>query len=140
LYINQDGLVPQEALDTVIWEYGRQVKVPKVVECLESVHKRGQITSIPHYFKSLRDWVTYQDAYLLFRLYGAVPKSDLDFSLTRIAFAYSLQSEVYLIHLFGWEAFKLQFDVFSRELMNNLGIESQTLIARCKVLQSFYGS
>ena len=142
LYINQDGIMPEEVLETISWSYGREEKVPKIRECLEFVRhetekQQRQITSIVHYLKALRDWVTYQDAYLLFRLYGTAPKNDLDFSLSRITFVYSLQAEVYLIHLFGWDAFALQHNFFSQELVKNLKANSPALDIRYKTLEAF---
>lgn len=95
------------------------------------------MTTIPHYLKSLREWATYEDAYLFFRLYGESPKRDLDFSLKKIAFVHCLQTEYYLINLFGWDAVKLQYNTFLTELKNNLKIKSPTLLARFNAYQSF---
>lgn len=136
LYLNQQGIIPKDLSDMITWEYGHEYKIPDIEKCLKSVHKESTITTIPHYLKSLREWVTYQDAYLMFRLYGESPKQDLDFSLKRIAFIYCLQTEYYLINLFGWDSVKRQYDAFSTELENNLKIESPTLLARVNAYQS----
>jgi len=130
-YLNQQGKLPEEFLKMVNWQYADSYHIPNIVECLKSVQtRRPMLVSIPHYLKVLRDWVTYGDAYLFFRLYGQSPKENLDFSLSNIAFIHCVQTEFFLIKLFGWKAVKLQYDTFSTELKNNLGIRSQTLEAR----------
>ena len=139
LYLNQQGIIPNETLETITWQYAHEYKIPDIRKCLETVHKDNRITTIPHYLKSLRDWVTYQDAYLLFRLYGDAPKADLDFSLKLTAFIYCLQTEHYLIRLFGYESLKLQFRIFSTQLRNNLNIKSPSLEARFNAYESNHG-
>ena len=136
LYLNQQGVIPKALSETVTWNYAHEFKIPDIEKCLRSVHNKSTITTIPHYLKSLREWATYQDAYLMFRLYGEGPKADLDFSLKRITFIHCLQTEYYLINLFGWKAFERQYKAFSTELKNNLKIESSTLLARINAYQS----
>lgn len=135
LYLNQQGVIPKSLSEMITWDYGHEFKIPQITECLKSVHKENTITTIPHYLKSLREWVTYEDAYLMFRLYGKGPKGDLDFSLKRIAFIHCLQTEYYLINLFGWGAIERQYEAFSNELRRNLKIESPTLLARISSYQ-----
>lgn len=130
LFVNQQGIIPKEAKELITWEWGRDNCVPKIKECLDGVQVKNRLTAIPHYLKTLRESFTYRDMYLLFRLYGESPKNKLDTSLSKIAFAYCLQTEFYLINLFGWNAFEQQFNVFSSELRENLNIESPTLISR----------
>jgi len=137
LYLSQEGIIPRDLSKMITWDYAHEFKIPHIEKCLRSVHKENTMTTIPHYLKSLRDWVTYQDAYLLFRLYGEVPKVDLDFSLRKIAFIHCLQTEYYLINLFGWNAVERQYDAFLTELENNLEIKSPTLSARFSAYQSF---
>ncbi len=135
IYLNQQDQIPEELLDKITWDYGQKVHIPNIYEALKTVkteEKDNVRITIPHYLKFLRDWVTYQDAYLLFRLYGQSPKQDLDFSLKRITFIHCLQTEFYLLNLFGWEAIKRQYVAFSTELRNNLNIKSVPLSARIK--------
>lgn len=136
LYLNQQGIIPEDLSRMITWEYAHEFKIPNIKKCLTSVHKENTITTIPHYLKYLREWVTYEDAYLMFRLYGESPKTDLDFSLQRIAFIHCLQTEFYLINLFGWDSVKRQYDTFSAELKHNLKTWSPTLLARFKAYQS----
>ena len=136
LYLNQEGIIPRDLSEMITWEYAHEFKIPHIEKCLIEVHKENTITTIPHYLKSLREWITYQDAYLLLRLYGESPKEDLDFSLKRVAFVHCLQTEYYLINLFGWEAVERQYDAFSTELENNLKIKSLTLEARFSAYKS----
>jgi len=137
LYLNQECKIPNDLSEKITWKYAHEHKIPDINECLKLAHKEKKITSIPHYLKCLRDWVTYQDAYLLFRLYGQGPKEDLDFSLKRIVFIHSLQTEYYLIKLFGWKAVEQQYDVFLTQLENNLGITSKPLLTRFEAFQNF---
>ena len=130
LYLNQQGTIPEEAEELITWNWGRHNCVPVIKKCLQDTQEKNKLTAIPHYLKKLRELFTYQDMYLLFRLYGESPKNKLDNSLSKIAFAYCLQTEFYLINLFGWTAVEQQFKVFSSELRNNLKIESPTLISR----------
>lgn len=136
LYLNQQGIIPSELLEKITWEYAHEHKIPTVEKCLRSVHKKKRITTIPHYLKSLREWVTYEDAYLMFRLYGETIKANLDFSLKRIAFIHCMQTEFYLVNLFGWGSVKRQYDTFTAELEQNLETESPPLLARFNAYQS----
>jgi hypothetical protein len=133
LYVNQQGIIPEEVKESITWKYGRDFCVPLIKKCLIRVQKKNRLTSIPHYLRTLREDFTYQDMYLLFRLYGASPKDKLDNALVRIAFAYCLQTEFYLIKLFGWNAIEHQFDIFSSELRFNLKIDSPTLSSRFNI-------
>jgi len=129
-YLNQQGRFSEEFSKMVNWDYADSYHIPNIKECLEAVRKERQMASIPHYLKTLREWVSYEDAYLFFRLYGELPKKYLDFSLKNIAFIHCTQTEFFLIQLFGWDAVKLQYDTFSNQLKTNLGINSPTLAAR----------
>lgn len=130
LFVNQQGEIPEESMDSITFEWGRHNSVPVIKSCLLEIQERNRLTAIPHYLRSLREDFTYKHMYLLFRLYGSSPKEKLDNSLNKIAFAYSLQTEVYLIKLFGWNALKAQFDLFSLELKDNLEIDSPMLVSR----------
>ena len=80
----------------VDWSYASKHHIPKIIQCLKSVHTGNQLTTIPHYLKRLREWVQYEDSYLFFRLYGDSVKNNLDFSLKRISFGYLVQIEFFL--------------------------------------------
>jgi len=136
LYLNQQGVIPKELTEMITWDYAQEHKIPDIKKCLESVHKKGKITTFPHYLKSLREWATYEDAYLMFRLYGKSPKTDLDFSLKRIAFIHCLQTEYYLINLFGWDSVEQQYSTFLHALETYLDIEPTTLMARFQAYQT----
>lgn len=130
-YLNQQGNLPERFLKMIDWDYAHKYHIPNIIECLEKTStRRPTLVTVAHYLKNLRDWVSYGDAYLFFRLYGQSPKRNLDFSLQNIVFIHCVQTEFFLIKLFGWEAVKLQYDTFSTQLKNNLKIESPTLEAR----------
>lgn len=133
LYLNQQGKLPKKLSDGIKWDYAQIYHIPNIVKCLSEVRRENNITTIPHYLKKLREWVTYGDAYLFIRLYGESPKQNLDFSLRHISFMFCLQSEFFLLRLFGWDAVNRQFEAFSQDLERNLKIVSEPLTARFKV-------
>ena len=132
-YLNQQGRFPTKFYDEVDWDYADSYHFPNIVKCLESAKEKNQVVTIPHYLKRLRDWVTYGDAYLFIRLYGDSPKRALDYSLQNIAFVFCVQSEFFLLRLFGWDAVNRQFETFANEIEKNLGIRSEPLYARFDV-------
>jgi len=136
-YLNQQGRFPKEFSKKVNWPYADSYHIPNIINCLknvqENLRRKKQMVTIPHYLKSLRDWVTYGDAYLFIRLYGKSPKTNLDFSLENIAFIHSVQAEFFLLRLFGWDAVNRQFENFSHQLRSNLEITSAPLAARFKI-------
>lgn len=132
-YLDQQGNFPEEFSQTVDWDYADSYHIPNIIKCLEKVREKNRRVSIPHYLKSLREWVTYGDAYLFVRLYGESPKNNLSFSLEHIAFIHCVQTEFFLLHLFGWDAVNLQFKAFLNQLKTNLKITSNPLIARFQV-------
>lgn len=139
LGVNQQGIIPEKAKQSITWTWGRRNCVPVIEECLLGIQENNSFTAIPHYLRTLREFFTYQDMYLLFRLYGDSPKDRLDNSLRRIAFAYCLQAEFYLINLFGWKTVQRQFDAFISELRDSLEIDSPTLDARFRNYKEYYG-
>lgn len=132
-YLNQQGRFPEEFSRKVDWHYADSYHIPNIIKCLENVRRKNQMATIPHYLKKLRDWVTYGDAYLFIRLYGESPKKNLDFSLDNIAFIHCVQTEFFLLRLFGWDAINRQFETFSDQLKSNLKITSAPLTARFNV-------
>lgn len=132
-YLNQQGRFPEEFSRQVNWPYANKYYIPNIIKCLEEVRKEKQMVTIPHYLKELRDWVTYGDAYLFIRLYGQSPKTNLDFSLQAITFINCVQTEFFLLRLFGWDAVYRQFEYFLDQMESNLGIMSEPLTARFNV-------
>ncbi len=71
----QDKLTNRELMDT--WGWGREYHLPQIEKCLRAYRKgSSQLTTVLHYLKSLREWATYEDAYLLFRMYGNTVKDN----------------------------------------------------------------
>lgn len=137
--INQEGnFANEEAVNT--WAYGREHKVPYLKKCLQLAYQSEKgVTTLVHYFKMLREWATYSDAYLFFRLYGTGVKFDLDRYLRQITFFYLAQAELFLLDACGWEAMKIQYDSFTREFRNNLKAEDLPLMSRFSVYSRQYG-
>ena len=142
-YLNQQGIFSNEFSKMVKWKYADDYHLPNIKECLEYTKKEiekeksARISKlrigIPHYLKVLRDWANYQDAYLFFRLYGQTVKQNLDICLKRITFQHCVQTEFFMLKMFGWNALELQFETFLGELQRNLGIASPALDNRFEV-------
>ena len=142
-YLSQQGIFSDEFSKMVNWDYADDYHLPNIKECLEYTKKeiererggrvRNLRTGIPHYLKVLRDWANYQDAYLFFRLYGQTVKQNLDICLKRITFQHCVQTEFFMLKMFGWNALELQFETFLSELQQNLRIESPSLDDRFEV-------
>ena len=99
-FLNQQGrLTNYEAMKT--WGYARLYHIPQIRKCLRSARERKhELTTAVHYLKSLREWATYEDAYLLFRMYGQTVKKGLDFSLQTLATLYLVHVEYFLTRAF----------------------------------------
>ncbi|MFX1296822.1 MAG: hypothetical protein ACFFD2_18445 [Promethearchaeota archaeon] len=136
-YLNQQGNFDPLFEKIVNWNYASEYHIPKIKQCLKSVHTKNHLTTIPHYLKKLREWAQYEDSYLFFRLYGESVKKNLDFSLKRISFGYLVQIEFFLIKFFGWKSLKLQFDTFNRELEQNLEIKPTNLSQRFIIYEKY---
>lgn len=130
--LNPNGILEPDYKEVVDWD-NDMLHFNNIMLCLKSVKKKKGFTTIPHYLKSLREWVQYEDAYLFFRLYGNGVKRDLDFYLNVISFGYLLQTEFFFIKLFGWDTVKLQFDTFYKEMRENLKITPRSLNIRFNV-------
>ena len=135
-HLNQQGKFNPVFEEAVNWDYGK-FHYPILKDCLKSVYKNGKFTTIPHYLKSLREWVQYEDSYLFFRLYGDSVKRNLDSSLTIINFGYLVHVEFFLIKLFGWDSLEPQFITFINEIIQNLDIEPTHLIKRFNIYEKY---
>ena len=123
--------------DEVEWKYGREHHVPVIEEGLR--YARGTttgLTTVLHYLKNVREWATYVDSYLLFRMYGESVKRNLDYSLQMIASFYAMQTETILIRAFGYGALAQQYAVFTSQLERYLGLKHSHLDQRFAVYQS----
>jgi hypothetical protein len=138
-YMNQQGMITNiEMLE--IWDYAKTQHVPTIRKCLASVGEgKSRISSVVHYLKDLREWATYEDAYLLFRMYGPTVKQNLDYSLQTLVSFYLTQSEVFLTKTFGRNAMETQFLSFNEQLRSNMGLEHTHLIARFDAYHQFLG-
>lgn len=136
-YLNQQGKFPKNFSSQVNWSYADKYHIPNIIKCLKRVRNENAMATIPHYLKELRDWVTYGDAYLFIRLYGESPKEQLDFSLQAITFVYCMQTEFFLLRLFGWDTIYRQFEYFIEQLKSNLEIISESLVARFNIYSEF---
>ena len=116
--------------------------MPRISEGLKwakddlGVPDNGKVT-LPTYLRCLREWVNYSDSYLFFRLYGESVKTKLDHALNNITFLYLIQTEYYMIHLFGWEPLRLQFETFIEQLTKRLGMHHPQLEARFSAHRRF---
>lgn len=144
MYLNQQGKMKTEFSKQICWPYADTYHIPIIKKCLAETREENRVATIPHYLKKLRDWVTYGDAYLFIRLYGEVPKEDLDCSLRAIAFVSCAQAEFFLLRLYGWNAVYRQLEYFLQQMETNLKTSSEPLNARfhvySRIARSFHRS
>ena len=136
IHLKQDGKLGDSYYELLPWEYGKKHNLPKIIKRLEKTkveNKLRGIVTIPHYLKSLRDWATYEDPYIFFRLYGPKIREGLDSYLRIICKAHLSQTEAVMVKLYGFDAINLQKDVFSKNLTKYMEIEPNELIERFEV-------
>ncbi len=141
--VNQDGKFDFETYSKMIkWDYADSYHLPFIRECLCETRKqiltrkqgqKQQPVSIIHYLKELRDWVTYEDAYLFFRLYGKKVRNNIDVSMHHLILIHLVQTEHFLMEVFGLESMMEQYNMFRPELIRNLGICPEALDNRISV-------
>jgi hypothetical protein len=135
--LTQDGNFNKDYANQIDWEYGIEHHLPFVQKCLVHSKEKNKIITIAHYMKNLREWATYEDSYLFFRMYSEVIRGELNHFLKVITFAHCVQNEYFLIKLFGIDTLKLQFDRFSSEFKKNIGIEPILLKTRFDIYQKY---
>ena len=136
IHLNQQGDLGDSYYELLTWKYGTKHHLPIIIKRLEKTRVENNskgIVTIPHYLKSLRDWATYEDPYIFFRLYGQTISKKLDGYLRNICMAYLSQTEAVMIKLYGFDAINLQKEVFSENLTTYMEIEPNELIERFKV-------
>ncbi|OGM10744.1 hypothetical protein A2Z22_00810 [Candidatus Woesebacteria bacterium RBG_16_34_12] len=136
IHLEQDGEEGDSYNELLTWEWGRKNHLPKIISGLERVRQKSNLTgivTIPHYLKSLRDWATYEDPYIFFRLYGTSIRKGLDEYLRTICEAYISQTEAVMVKLYGFDAINLQKEVFTENLTKHMGIEPNKLIERFEI-------
>jgi hypothetical protein len=98
---------------------------------LKKISKNRGKTFLLHFFKDLREWVTYDSSRVMIRFYHETPKgrrravyiSRLDTDLKRICYAFNSMVEIFLINAFGWETIKKEFEEFEEQMKECLVIE-----------------
>lgn len=136
IHLKQDGNLGDSYDELLTWEYGKKHHLLKIIERLEKTRVENNLTgivTIPHYFKSLRDWATYEDPYIFFRLYGPKIRENLDKYLRIICNAYLSQTEAVMVKLYGFDTINYQRKVFSENLTKHMGIEPNELSERFEV-------
>jgi hypothetical protein len=138
IYARNEEVIPS-CKDAISWEYGKTHHCPNIEEALLSSCKirRDENITLLHYFKDLREWINYEDAYLLIRLYGPYIIRDLDKSLYEISNAFNMLSEIFLINFYGSEKVFAEFEGFTKEVKNNLEIDPDFLNKRFELYKTF---
>ena len=117
--------------DSIEWEYGRKNHCPNIEECLlRTYEKRNKNVTLLHYFKDLREWVNYEDAYLFISLYGPKVISNLNYSLLKISNAFNTLSDTFLINFYGFDKVYSEFEMFEGEINGHLKVDPEFLRAR----------
>lgn len=134
-FLDQQGNLENDELLRK-WKWGETHSIPVMVKCLQWARNGKGVTTFVHYLKQLREWATYEDSYLFFRMYGPSVKQNLDNYLQDISFFYLTLAELFLIRACGLEAVNLQYDRFVSELKNNLVLDAPTLTSRFNAYRS----
>ena len=135
IHLKQNGDLGDSYYELLSWEYGKEHHLPRIIEGLKRTKEQGRlrgIVTIPHYLKTLRDWATYEDSYIFFRMYGKTIRVRLDWYLRNICEAYISQVEAVMVKLYGFDAINLQKELFSNNLERFMGITPNQLIERFK--------
>lgn len=128
--LNEDEIQPSFE-ETVSWDYGRTFHCPRIEKSLNEIYQKiRKPTSIFHFFKSFREWATYQDSYIFINLYGAGPKSELERYLNDISFCFNYLVESYMIEFFGMDDIKDLYIDFTRRMNNHLQVTPLQLVSR----------
>jgi hypothetical protein len=117
--------------------------VPNVQRGLEWASTRPKLKglteiSIPLYLMALREWANYEDAYLLFMLYGPYVRDKLERSLNAITSIYLLEAEYFMIEFHGWEKMHSHFEIFKEQMNSNLGEKLPSLEERFTTYAKFF--
>jgi len=128
------GEITPSCKNAIKWEYGKKQHCPNIEECLLSTYrKRNKNVTLLHYFKDLREWVNYEDAYLFVRLYGPSVINNLDYSLLKISNAFNTLSDTFLINFYGFDKVYSEFETFVGEINTHLKVNPTFLRARFKL-------
>lgn len=68
VFVNQQKVIPAEARESITWKWGKDNCLPKIEKFLLDVQEKNEPTAIPHYLRTLREYFTYQDMFLLTKI------------------------------------------------------------------------
>lgn len=130
----KNGKIAPLCKDAIRWDWGRENHCPNIEECLlRTYEKRNKNVTLLHYFKDLREWINYEDAYLFIRLYGPTVISNLNYSLLEISNAFNTLSDTFLINFYGFDKVYSEFETFVEEMNEHLKVDPEFLRARFKL-------
>lgn len=141
-YIEQDEELPKSIPG---WRhpYAHSYTIGKYQDFLRETKVLNGIktrVTFPHFFKRFRDWTTYEDGYIFFRLYGKTIKETLDRSMIAISSAFLAQMESLLMILYDYETLNFQYEIFSNNLEKYIGLRNTNLDTRFKTYNSFFNT
>lgn len=116
LYIHPKGYFRRPPETEVNWRYGEEYHIPNLHKCLQSAaaKRSGSLVTLFHYFRDLREWAQYQDAYVMGRLYSSAVAEELERYLQQISFAWLMLVEEWLIHYFDPESVLQEYQRFTK--------------------------
>lgn len=94
------------------------------------------IVTVPVYLRALREWVNYSDAFIFLMLYGPTIRDNLELFLKNVTMTYLIQTEYFMIQLFGLDSVNFQFRTFTEQLEKNLKAKSPDLETRFRIYNS----
>lgn len=133
-FVLKDDKVEPSFEKAISWPYGLSYHCPNLNECLIDTKnkrkKKDKIISLFHFFKCLREWATYQSAYIFINLYGQGPKAELEMCLKDISFCFNYLVEKFQIKFYGFREINVLYQDFLRRMERHLKIKPFHLITR----------
>ena len=132
VHLDQAGLIKDPSLSERKAIFDDDYFFPPFTDALKSVRSgsHGRIISIFDYFKKLREWATYEEPYLFFRIYSPHLRQNFQKYLTQIIDPFIFMTEAYLIKLHGFGRINDQKEIFIDNLENYLNIPANDISDR----------
>ncbi len=134
-YLTRGRVVP--SFNKMIqWDYGLERHCPKLKECLRKTFNNHKLEkgikriSLFHYFKDLREWANYEDAYIFMNLYGESVRLNLNWYLVNITHTFNTLAEIFLISYYGFDFLNEKFRTFKERVKTNLEFDPEFISMR----------
>lgn len=133
-----NGTIHPSPVGRVPRTYALENDFPILPRCLASIPNRSaKPISVFHYFKSLREWATYEDSYIFMNLYGPTVKGKLRHYLQHILPAFLCIGENFLVAFWGADIIRTEFDSFTSGMIRVTEFTPSSLQSRFEEYRFF---